>query len=296
MKKKIFTVLFIIVVIISISTIVYFVNAGKDENNLKEKAEEELKYIGNEIIDMMNGLNNITFNNSVLQIKQESKSNSEESNSGDEKKSQKSGEDSKQEGENSGGKQEEKRVKYSTEEKGILNSNLNEIDWTYLKDNSEKLYSIWTTSIIDLHSLNVNNEDILNCSNLLDLVTLSAKNEDKQSLLNNLSGLYSYIPKFLEQIQSDGKRISKEVTKTNILNSYVFVEYNNWNEARNSIQEGINSYMNILNSVDENSTFSANKVTKIYVLLNELIKSSSLNDKEIYLIKYKNVMNELVNL
>ena len=54
--------------------------------------------------------------------------------------------------------------------------------------------------------------------------------------------------------------------------------------------------MEIINSVDEKSSYSKNKITKIYVLLNELNNSLIVQDKEIYFIKYKKVMEELVLL
>ena len=73
-----------------------------------------------------------------------------------------------------------------------------EIDWDYIKSNTEMIYTIWPTVVADLNALDVNNEDILNFSSVLDKVTLSVKAEDKVATLNNLVGLYAFLPKYRE--------------------------------------------------------------------------------------------------
>lgn len=303
MNKKYFAIIIIIIIIsIAFTSIIYFVNANKDDEDINSKAEEELKYIGREIINMMNRLNNISFTNAVLQEKKEntSSTNNSKSNSKNQESGSENSEDSSQ-GENSRDSSKENKmietnVKYVADEKGILNSNLTEIEWDDLKNNSENLYSIWTRTLIDLHSLNINNEDILNFSSTLDMVTMSIKSEDKVQSLNNLARLYTFIPLYLEKILNDNKKINIENTKTCILNSCAYVEQDNWQEVKNQIQNSINFYTEIINSAEESEDYSKNKITKIYVLLNELNNTLSLEDKDIYYIKYKNLMEELVNL
>ena len=279
MNKKFFLIIAInVIIIISIIGVIYFVNKFSHKGDLREKAEEEIKYISSEIIDLANLLNNITFNNSILEIKKEYKQE----------------EDKKEEKEKEETNSEEKiKVKYNVSEQGILNTNLDNINWEYIKDKTERLYSIWTIAIIDLRTLNVNGEDILNFSNTLDLINLSSKNEDKSSLITNLVSLYSYIPNIQEQISSDNKKITIEKTKLNTLNSYAFVNSNNWIDAKLNVQDGINNYSNIINNIDEKS--NNNKISKIYIQLNELQNSLELQDKDLYFIKYKSLMEELIN-
>ena len=283
MNKKLFSVITIsIVIIMIITSVIYIVNTKKNEGNINEKVEEELDFIGKELINMINSINNISFNNYSLQINKETSSNNnqkeKEDKSSDEKKSEKEVEN------------------FSLKETGILNKDLYDINWNYLKNNSEKLYNIWTTSIIDLHSLNVNNEDILEFSNKLDLSTISSKNEDKDSFLTNLVELYSYIPKFFKQINSKKEKILVANTIDSILRSYMYVNQDNWNDTKIAIEESQKSYIQIINIYDENSLFSKYKLTRIYVLLNELDSSISLKDKDIYFIKYQNVIEALINL
>ena len=290
MSKKLFLIIVITVLIIITTTgIVIYFNSKQNEDKLEEKLEAELDFIGRELVNMANSLNNIKYNNYSLQVNKE---NSLEENDKD-----KSKENDKSEEESTNSDQsKELTTNYIVEEKGILNTNLNDLDWDYLKNNIERLYNIWTTTIIDLNSANINNNDILSFSNILDYTTISAKNEDKTAVLNNLASLYSYIPTFLSQIKSDNKKIQLSKTINSLLNSYVFVNQNDWDSAEINIEESIASYMQIINNVDEKSKYSQNKVTRIYVLLNELKNSILLNDKEIYFIKYKNLLEELINL
>ena len=285
MNKKLSLILTImIIVFIIIGGSMYFTNANKNNNSAEEKVKDELNYIGKEIINMMNQLNNISFTDTALKETTEinSKSNNEQSS----------------ESRTSSGDNEntENNKKYSTEMQGVLSTNLSNIDWEYLKNNVEKLYDIWTTTIIDLHSLNVNNDDILNFSSTLDQVTLSIKSEDKISSINNLASLYSYIPLYFDQISNDKKILNINNTRACLLNSYVFIEKNDWDETKTQIQYAINYFTDVLNNVDENSKYSKSKITRIYVLLNELNNAINLQDKEIYYIKYKNVIDELINL
>ena len=60
------------------------------------------------------------------------------------------------------------------------------------------------------------------------------------------------------------------------------------------VTNGINYFTNILNSVNDEKQ-NQNKLSKTYVLLNELNNSIDLKDKDLYMIKYRNVMEELVN-
>jgi len=286
-NKIIIIISLIFVVLIIIGTWLFLKDFSNEENLLEEKTKEELKYIGNEIINMINVVNNILFTDSTLKETQESdvKSNNKQIS-----------EDSENSDKNQISDKKQREQKYTTEQEGILLVDFSDTDWNYLKNNIEKIYHIWTTTIIDLHSLNVNNEDILNFSNSLDQVTLSIKNEDKVVSLNNLANLYAYIPIYLEQISNDKKLIDINNTKASILNSNAYVEAENWEEVQIQLQSSIDYFTNIINNANEYNEYNKSKITKIYVILNELNNTALLQNKELYYIKYKNVINELINL
>lgn len=313
-KRNLIYSIFLIFILLSFLLIFILFGYNSKKENSESKAEQEIEYLENKIIAMMNSLNNINFSNSVLTEKK-TKSSSEssqaennESGSGSQGTSKQQG---GEQGNNTGGgsstttqgsNTSENETKFTSQETTtfevknssiLLNDNIT-VDWENIKSNTETIYSTWATTTIDLHALNVNNNDILNFSNVLDEVTLSVKKEDKIATLNNLASLYAFLPKYREQISEDNQKINLDYTKTCVLNTYALVEQDEWDEMKTQATNAINYFSNIMNSIEETNK-NQNQISKIYVLLNELNNSISIKDKELYLIKYRNVMEELMN-
>lgn len=293
MKKRIFFINIIILIIIFIFFI--FTLSGFKSNGeiLDDKANEEIKYMENKIVSMMNKMNNITFSNYVLEKTSKSsnenvqenteKSGSSDSNSSDSSQSSNNSENTLQ-----------SNIKYELKNNSILTKNNTQIDWEYLKSDIEAINLEWSNVIIDLHQLNIKNEDILSFSNILDQTIINIKEENKVNSLINLANLYAYLPNYLEQFSDNQEQISIAYIKSNILNSYALVEQDRWDEVKTEITTAIENVTTMMNSVNT-STNIQNKISKIYVMLNELNNTINLKDKDLYYIKYKNLMEELVN-
>ncbi len=320
MKKIILTII-IIAIIIAISAFIYVMATQNEEKGLNNKAEEQIAYLENKVIMMMNHLNQIRFSNSVvvqqnIDNKEDSKQNQESSKgseSGSSSGSNQGGESSSnsqqgeegssqggssQKSENSESKEQttssEDNIQFAVKNNSILTNEKTEIDWDYIKTNTEVIYSTWPSMIVDLHELNVKNEDILNFSSTLDQVTLSAKQEDKTVMLNNLASLYALLPNYRSQISKDMQEINIDYTKACILNAYSFVEQDKWDEVKKQIQNAISYFSNIMNSINSNEQ-KQSQISKIYVSLNELNNTIDKKDKELFYIKYRNSMEELVH-
>lgn len=306
MKNRQF-VNFILLFFILFSFLFVLTGCSSDEKDLKNKAEREIRQLEDKIMAMMNNINSISFSNFVL-VEEKIQNNSESSQgSGNEQQNnsskQQEGDSSKNSSsssENSGNSERKEsgnskeNSKFELKNNGILSNSSNEVDWDSIKSNTEIIYSTWPTTVVDLHQLNVKNEDILNFSNVLDQVTIGVKQEDKVATLNNLASLYAFLPNYRSQISSDNKMLNIDYTKACILNSYALAEQNKWDEMKTQITNGINYFSNVMNSIDGNGQ-AQSRVSKIYVLLNELNSSIDLKDKELYYIKYRNAMEELVN-
>lgn len=303
MKKQVF-VNFILLFFILISFLFILTGCSSKEENLTSKTKEEINYLEEKIIAMMNELNQINFSNSVLVEEKTENKNENTSNQG--QNEEQSGSNSKQGGdssssgssntsENTQNTSSEGTTKYEIKNDSILANDSKNIDWEYIKTNTESIHSTWATLTIDLHSLNVNNEDILNFSDVLDQVTLSAKGEDKLVTLNNLASLYAFLPNYRSQISDNNEEINIDYTKACVLNTYALSEQEKWDEMKKQTTNAIQYFTNIMNSVN-GSTKNQNEISKVYVLLNELNNSIDLKDKDLYMIKYKNAMEELVNL
>lgn len=300
MKKQIIISSIILICIVACVVFIISKNNSKDIS-LQAKTEEEIEHLEEKIVAMMNSLNKITLSNSVLVEKktiQNSQTSGNTNQSND--NSQEDGEGSSSQSSDSSNSNNDKEnttkgnAKYEIVNDSILVNKNQTVDWEYIKSSAETIHSSWATLTIDLHSLNVNNQDILNFSSVLDQVTLSVKQEDKTATVNNLASLYAFFPIYIKQISNDSEKINIDYTKACVLNSYALVEQNKWDEMKLQVTNGINYFTNILNSVN-NENQNQNKLSKTYVLLNELNNSIDLKDKDLYMIKYRNVMEELVN-
>ena len=304
MKKQIIIGSIILICIVACVVFIISKNNSKD-TSLQTKTEEEIEHLEEKIVEMMNSINKISLSNSVLVEEKtsqnsqtsgntnQSNDNSQEGEGGSSQSSDSNSSSASSDSDSDKENTTKENAKYEIVNDSILANKNQTIDWEYIKSSAETIHSSWATLTIDLHSLNVNNQDILNFSSVLDQVTLSAKQEDKTSTLNNLASLYAFFPIYIKQISNDSEKINIDYTRACVLNSYALVEQNKWDEMKVQVTNGINYFTNILNSVNDEKQ-NQNKLSKTYVLLNELNNSIDLKDKDLYMIKYKNVMEELL--
>ena len=269
----------------------------KDED-LNQKAVSEVEYFSSKLINVLNSLNNITFENyqmvaekTELNAKsaQQEKSTSSGSTQNQEEQSGSSGEDSSTSSGSSseiGGDSKGEAVSIISSKMApntILTPQTTDVDWGSIKNEMENLYFAWNTVILDLYKLNVSSDDILGFSNSLDVATNYIKNEDKQNSLLAIAKLYSYLPKYISPLIQ---------TKSYILNSYSLVGQDEWADAQNEISKADETFRKVTTDVEFTSENSY-KVNKTYVLLNELKNSMTMNDKDIFYIKYRNLLEEI---
>lgn len=297
--KYVAVLIVVIIIAISIFIIIKSKNNNKKDDNLNEKTQEELKYISTKIIELMNGLNNITFSNYIL-IEEENTDNKENnSNENNENERNEMNEentsDTSSDKSNNTQSSSESNIKYELKGSNILSNNTGTINWDNEKGAIESINVKWTSLIVDLHQLNVNNDDILNFSNILNQTIVNIKQENKVNTMLDLANLYGYIPNYLKQFSNDEEKISIEYIKSNILNSYALVEQERWDEVKEQVFNSVENITNIMNSVNTEQ-FSQYQINRIYVMLNELYSSIDLKDKQLYYIKYRNVMEELMNI
>lgn len=305
MKKIVYIVLLVIIVVLALTI---YTNASKNTSeNEGEKIVSEIKFLESKIVDLLNKINGIETRNYKISYGEMTKKTQEQSggesstsggstSEGGEKSSEESGSN---EGENSSSDSQkdtkEKELKFEMKKTGVLSNDTEDINWEEIKLEIENLYSSIPTITVDLYRNNANQEDILSFNKEYDNLMQVAKNEDKEKTLEQLSKLYDYIPKFINNTTSTD--IEKKVieAKSNIFKAYSKLDKNNWNETYSDVNNAINSYSQLLSNtkIDSKKQYSINR---IYILLNELKSSISLKDKQIFLIKYKNLLEEFDSL
>ena len=288
---------YLVLIAILILSMILLVGCRNRDENINEKIVQELDYLDTKIVSILNSLNNITLKNYTLNEKEiqqeENSSNSTSEGNKDENTNEQKESDSQSS--NSSKAEETNITVTSMEPKSVLSNNKNDIDWNMIKKDIETVNEAWSIVLLDLSYINVDNDDILDFSSMLNDTLISIKEENKAATLTNCAKLYSYIPKFEKQLKDNENIQNIKQTKSYLLNAYSLVEQDNWVDIEKNITSSENSYKNIINNNEyiKNKEYKANRT---YVLLKELQSSLKYKDKDVFYLKYKNLIESLNTL
>ena len=277
MKKYIVTIIILFTIII-LSIGGYFLyskaksNEGNSVDTLKSKCISELDYLNTEILEIMNGLNNISYENFQITNK-EVEVSEEESNTISENSIDSS----------------------VVEFQNIITEDKDKVDWQSIRERVENMYTSWTTILIDLTTLNANKDNLLKYNQLMDTMIKNLEAKKKEECLKNGADLYSLLVTYIQDISGDSNLISLYKVKSNILYAYSRVDAQDWDSVNNYIQTAINEFGNIMNN-QVNNINNIDSINKAYVLINELKEDAVNKTGSIFYINYKNLMQELENM
>lgn len=292
--KKVFSIILVFTIFLEI-LLLTGCSENNEEEQLKKKVTAEVKYLDSTITSILNRLNNISFQNYTVSIVQEDEDKEESSESGTQGQSQSGGsatQDSSTGGSQGESESENKKVNVSEMTRSsVLNNGDGTPEWEIIKGEIEDIYSSWNTAIIDLYKMGVNNYDILAFSQILDRATIAIKNEDKATSAKEMAELYTYIPKYIEKVVDEAQKNIKEI-KSCLINAYAAIEEDNWGKATEQINTGEGILSGLMNNVTFVNDYSFN-ANKIYVTFSELKNSISLQDKDVFYLKYRDALKEL---
>ena len=274
----------------------------KEETKIDDKVSSELGYLNDRLIDILNNLNNITFQNYTImseslsinsqQQKAESK-NDKNSSEKQENGSEKTDEQEENQGKGQGG-EDEQNTANATEmiTNAILTIDRNNIDWNIIKSDIEIINEAWGTILLDLYSKNVSNDNILDFSNKLNVAIIAIKNENKKQSLNAVAELYADIPLFIKETGGDKNLQKIRQMQSYIIKAYTLADDMSNAEIAKNMSQAVEIYSEVMSDIDytEDKTY---KINKIYVLLNELNNAVLVKDSDVFYIKYKNLMQAI---
>lgn len=309
-KYKIFLFIFLIIVIIVLSVFLYFnISRGNNENS-KEKVLAEVEYVETKLVTLFNELNNIESRNYTVSVKEiespskeensesssssSSKEGTEQQSQGQEQSQSQSTENNSSGGNNQGEQEEKTEQEFEMKETGILTKN-EDINWEHLKTEIENLYTSIPTITLDLYEMQIPRENILSFNQEFDKLTISVKEENKENTLQELSNIYNYIPTFVENISDSDVYKVVINTKNNLFKAYSKLDSGNWEEISNDVKTTIDTYAGLVTNTNIEKE-KQQSVNKIYIMLNELQNAVNVQDTSVFLIKYKNVLEEMNNL
>ena len=299
----------LIVFFIAVVLFMYYKVFAKDESETKIKIKtiSEIKKIDSDFSNMFNLLNNIDYSNYKISYsssndkKQDSdninnsKENSDGINSSKDFGSSKKSSQDETNNQSEDSKNNENIMKTELKNNGVLNNN-QDINWNELKNEVELLYGFLYNTTLDLYKITINQDEIINFNKEYDNLTAAVKNENKQEALSRLSILYDYIPKFMSYCSDDENELIILRTKNSIFKAYSILDKEEWDNMKKNISEGANEFTKIVTSIDNQLKGKQYNINKAYIMINELQNAVELKDKEIFLIKYKNLLEELQNI
>lgn len=333
MKKslKILYYVIIVFIVILIGFGIYYAvhSTNKNDEQIESKVISEIEYIDEKLISFFNDMNNVEYENYKLVVQElgttnnskedqklsestnlangesQTKESSNNQSSGQENSSNQSqnanqGNSSNQSQNTSQGslatnsESKEETKKYSMEEAGILVDS-KDINWEKLQTQVENLYISIPTITLDIYKVTKNQEEILKFNSQFDELTQAMKTENKEETLSKLVNLYETMNNFVAQVsKSDNEKIISQ-TKLNILKAYSKLDSKNWQEIANDIQTATKNFEILLTDIEvsEQKQYTINKV---YIMLNEMLSAVEKQDQDVFLIKYKNLLEDLNNI
>ena len=302
--------IFLVIFVLSIAFILFksYADSNKNEDE-KEKTETEIQRIELSFVNMFNELNNIKFENYRINTSQinkedlkdnssssasESTPSSGGSSSSESSSSGEQGESQKENGSSQSSEKSKENQNYELKLSGVLTEN-SDINWENLKNEVEILYSAIPSLTIDLYKININKEKITNFNQEYDNLMKAIKEENKQNALDALANLYNYLPDFIENSTDDTNKKILIRTKNNIFKAYSLLDKNDWNAITENVNLANQEFTKMLTN-SQSSNKNQYIINKAYVQINELQNSTQTKEKEIFLIKYKNLLEELENI
>ena len=298
MKKYTKIAYIALILIVFLSWFFIYKVSGKNKSNesLEEKSLSEVKHLENEFQNLFNQFNNINFENykiSSTEIKKEEDEN--QSSTSSQKSTSNGGSNSEKSEKSESSETSEDDKKYELEEVGVLTENA-EIDWKQIKNDVEKIYTSLYPMTLDLYQTSTNQQDIANFNKEYDNLTKTVKNENKEESLKKLSILYEYLTKFVENCTEDEKEKTVIKTKNEIFKAYSVLDKEEWDTISDNINSATQEFTKIITNIDNKENGNQYNINKVYVMINELQNAVTLKDKEVFLIKYKNLLEELQNI
>ena len=300
----------ILIVIIAVLGFVIYSNANKgEENNQQEKVLSEIKYVESKLVQLFNEMNKIESRNYSISIGEISKDNNSNQSSG-QSDGQSSGQSSSESGagggeggtssgeqssssgnSNSSSNTDQDKKKYELQLSGVL-TNKEDINWDYVKGEIENLYTSIATITLDLYQIGANQDNILAFNQQIDNLSVAVKDENKEMTLSELSNLYTNLSNITQSLE--GNETYKIVVriKENIFKAYSKLDAGKWDEITNDINNAISTYSELLTDTS-NGIDNQYEVNKGYILINEMQNAVKLQDVSVFLIKYKNLLEEL---
>ena len=179
----------------------------------------------------------------------------------------------------------------------LTENNETNINWENIEYIYENIFIAWQTMQVDLTDQKVSSEIINKYNSDLNGIANSIIQQNKESTMINYFNLYADICDIVKYISKENNLLNLYYAKLYLLNAYTLSESKKWNEMYESVTNSESYFKNSYNEKTEGANskdvYQSKYNEKIAMSLSNLKDSINLNDKNIFYIQYKNVMQML---
>lgn len=179
----------------------------------------------------------------------------------------------------------------------LTENNETNINWEDIEYIYENIFIAWQTMQVDLKDQKVSSEIINKYNSDLNGIANSIIQQNKESTMINYFNLYADICDIVKYISKENNLLNLYYAKLYLLNAYTLSESKKWNEMYESVTNSESYFKNSYNEKTEGANskdvYQSKYNEKIAMSLSNLKDSINLNDKNIFYIQYKNVMQML---
>ena len=179
----------------------------------------------------------------------------------------------------------------------LTENNETNINWENIEYIYENIFIAWQTMQVDLTDQKVSSEIINKYNSDLNGIANSIIQQNKESTMINYFNLYADICDIVKYISKENNLLNLYYAKLYLLNAYTLSESKKWNEMYESVANSESYFKNSYNEKTEGANskdvYQSKYNEKIAMSLSNLKDSINLNDKNIFYIQYKNVMQML---
>ena len=179
----------------------------------------------------------------------------------------------------------------------LTENNETNINWENIEYIYENIFIAWQTMQVDLTDQKVSSEIINKYNSDLNGIANSIIQQNKESTMINYFNLYADICDIVKYISKENNLLNLYYAKLYLLNAYTLSESKKWNEMYESVTNSESYFKNSYNEKTEGANskdvYQSKYNEKIAMSLSNLKDSINLNDKSIFYIQYKNVMQML---
>lgn len=176
-----------------------------------------------------------------------------------------------------------------------LTINTTENNWVELQRMIQILYNDWNSIILDLNSLEIDKNSLTDFGKVLDNLSISIKNKDKQRSLENLVKLYSKLLFYSENLNYNEDYTNVLYSKYRLLTAYSIASKGNWTLIHENILEADIYLSKVVNSMQHNQ-YSQYNVNQAYIAVKEMRNLINVKDLDLFYFKYNSAMEKLNNL